>query len=70
MKISIVAAETYFLVLWLATPGTAAPSTASAASTAPTASTGAKTSAKTSPTTGVVRHLLEKYEPRYEHPLI
>lgn len=50
--------NTYFLVLGLATPGTAAPSTASAASTAPAAATSAKTSAKTSSTTGVVRHLL------------
>lgn len=50
--------KTYLLVLGLAAPGTAAPATASAASTAPTAATGAKTSAKTSSTTGVVRHLL------------
>lgn len=51
-------AETYFLVLGLAAPGTAAPTTASAASTATTAATCAETSAKTSSTTGVVRHLL------------
>lgn len=49
---------TYFLVLGLAAPATAAPSAAPAASAAPTASTCAKTSAKASPTTGVVRHLL------------
>ena len=51
--------DTYFLVLGLAAPGTASPSTASAAATTPATATCTETSAKTSSTTGVVRHLLQ-----------
>lgn len=52
----------YLLILRFASPGTAASSTAPAATTTATPAASAETSAKTSSTTGVVRHLLQKQQ--------